>query len=169
MILWEIFKALDSNCAGLDSGTDCVYNIIQKKNNVRRTTNMEREIVFPERMKVCQNHPEKAEIFWLEQMLIKAGHPYHFNFWEDLRPTPFNHDGGDPEKDIDWDGYDFMIEIERIVDDELTRIDIRFSPDNKERLCISQPIPAEDCVRAYLGLSAEEVMEIIEKIFQGAK
>ena len=128
---------------------------------------MKREIVFAERMEVCQNHPERSEIFWLEQMLIKAGHPYFFNFWEYLKPTPFNQDGGDPEKDIDWDTYDFVIEMERMNGNDLTTIDIRFTP-NGELLQIMEPLPAAGDVKLYSGLTAEAAMEIIEEFFKTA-
>lgn len=64
------------------------------------------------RLEVCADHPKQQNIFFLEKMLLEAGFPYYFNFWDDLRPTPYNQEGGDPEKDIDWDNYHFIIELE---------------------------------------------------------
>lgn len=136
---------------------------------------MEREVVFAERMEVCQNHPERSEIFWLEQMLIKAGHPYFFNFWEDLKPTPFNQDGGDPEKDIDWDTYNFLIEIGQPVGSGLAQISVcyRIEGDSKLELLDMRPAagkenPTEIDGELHSGLTAEAAMEIIEKFFKTA-
>ncbi|MCD7862844.1 MAG: hypothetical protein LUG61_04885 [Lachnospiraceae bacterium] len=64
------------------------------------------------RYSVCTKHPEQEPIFRLESFLIWAGYRYFFNFWEDMRPTPFNHDGEDPES-IDWDKYNFEILIDK--------------------------------------------------------
>ena len=138
---------------------------------------MKREIVFPERMEVCQNHPERSEIFWLEQMLIKAGHPYHFNFWEDLRPTPFNHEGGDPES-IDWDSYEFMIEITPPAGEGRSKINVYFNSQGDPKLLQLfdthpaagvKEFPSSWDTVAFYELSAERAMEIIENIFKGAK
>lgn len=135
---------------------------------------MEREVVFAERMEVCQNHPERSEIFWLEQMLIKAGHPYFFNFWEDLKPTPFNQDGGDPEKDIDWDNYNFLIEIGEPVREGLSAISVSFNtagePNLLELLDARPVVGKTDINMGYLhaGLTAEAAMEIIEEFFKTA-
>lgn len=63
-----------------------------------------------ERYSVCLNHPERQEIFKLETLLIEASYPYYFNFWEDLRPVFGGSEDGDPES-IDWDTYNFMIEV----------------------------------------------------------
>ena len=39
MILWEIFKALDNIHAGLDSGTECVYNIFIREKQHHKEEN----------------------------------------------------------------------------------------------------------------------------------
>lgn len=36
MILWKIFKTLNNNCVGLDSGATKVYNIKKKRNSMTR-------------------------------------------------------------------------------------------------------------------------------------
>lgn len=54
-------------------------------------------------------HPEREEIFKLEELLINADMPMFFNLRDDLRPTPF---GAMDAKDIDWDNYPFRIDID---------------------------------------------------------
>lgn len=138
---------------------------------------MEREVVFAERMEVCQGHPEKAEIFWLEQMLIKADYPYYFNFWEELKPTPFNQDGGNPEKDIDWDTYDFLIEVSKPAGDGFAQIIVCFDTKSDPKLLkiVGTKLAAgkESQTAAdsliYYELTAEQAMEIIGKFFKEAK
>lgn len=62
---------------------------------------------------VKRNHAEKAEIFLLAEMLDqKSNIPYYFNFDEEVKPTPFNHDGEDPETAVNWDKYPFQIVID---------------------------------------------------------
>lgn len=137
---------------------------------------MEREVVFAERMEVCQNHPERSEMFWLEQMLIKAGHPYFFNFWEDLKPTPFNQDGGDPEKDIHWDTYNFLIEVGQPAGPGLAQISVCFSTEGDSKLlelldmrpAEGKENPTADDGELHSGITAEAAMEIIEKFFKTA-
>ena len=132
---------------------------------------MEREVVFPERMEVCQKHPDKAEIFWLEQMLIKAGYPYYFNFWEDLRPVFGGEEDGDPES-IDWNTYKFLIEVGRPADSEVSPISVCFSRQGDQKLLellyIGPAAGGEPVERLDFGLSAEAAMEIIEKFFETA-
>lgn len=178
MILWEIFKALNSDRAGLDSGADYVYNIFKReKQHHKEATSMEREVVFAERMEVCQGHPEKAEIFWLEQMLIKAGYPYYFNFWEELKPTPFNQDGGKPEKDIDWNTYKFLIEVDKTTEDGIAQIIVCFNTKGdpklleivETKLAAGKESPTAEDSLVFYELSAEQAMEIIEKFFKETK
>lgn len=136
---------------------------------------MEREVVFAERMEVCQSHQEKAEIFWLEQMLIKAGFPYSFNFWEDLKPV-FGGDNGADSESIDWDTYKFLIEVGHPAGAGLSQISVCFNTDGDSKLLeILDMRPAEgkenptsDDGELYSGLSAEQAMEIIEKFFETA-
>ena len=129
-----------------------------------------------ERMNVCRNHLERQEIFYLEKMLIEAGYPYFFNFWEDLKPTPFNQDGGDPEKDIDWNTYNFLIEVGRPAGYGLSAISVSFNTkgDNKllelldMRNAMDKENPTAEDGELLCGLKAEEAMEIIEKYFEAA-
>lgn len=174
MILWKIFKALE-NSAGIDSDRDFVYNIF--KSECRRDFFM--DDIAKARFEVCKNHPKQQEIFKLEQLLIKAGYPYFFNFWDDLRPTPFNHDGGNPEMDIDWERYIFFIDVYHR----------NMNIPSKVRVCLNQeqgnslldivsilddyyPIPSHEVPEIYSkcrgiptsGISAEQAMEIIREL-----
>lgn len=134
---------------------------------------MKREVVFPERMEVCQRHPERAEIFWLEQMLIKAGYPYYFNFWEDLRPVFGGEPDGDPES-IDWNTYNFLIEIGRPAGAAFPMISIVPALE-ENRLNLFDMTAADkqqlrpDVCEDHLKLSAEEAMEMIETYFKTAE
>lgn len=132
---------------------------------------MEREVVFPQRMEVCQNHPDKSEIFWLEQMLIKAGYPYYFNFWEDLRPVFGGEKDGDPES-IDWNTYKFLIEIGRPAESVICPISVCFSRQGDQKLLellhIGQTAGGEPVEELHFELSAEAAMEIIENFFEAA-
>ena len=133
---------------------------------------MEREVVFPERMEVCQNHPDKAEIFWLEQMLIKADYPYYFNFWEDLRPVFGGEEDGDPES-IDWNTYKFLIEVGRPAGNSHAEISVCFNREGDPKLLELLEIRTQDnheeaTEKLYFGLSAEAAMEIIENYFKTA-
>lgn len=129
------------------------------------------------RFQACKNHPEKEEIFKLESLLLKAGIPYYFNVWEDLRPTPFDVYEPDrtPEDIIDWDEYNFLIELGDRVGKGLTMmsvsfnrhgdrtllelLDMRFAEDDKEELT------AEDGI-LYVDLKAEKALEIIQEFFK---
>lgn len=159
MILWEIFRATDFY-AGIDSGVEIVYNIFQEKQHYKEGIIMSE--LAEARMDVCQNHPERQQLFQLEKMLIEAGYPYYFNFWEDLRPTPFNQNGGDPEKDIDWNAYNFLIEIGRGAGDDYAAILVKFSRDNPKLLEVFNSRSQE----RYDNFTSEQAMELIEKYFQ---
>lgn len=172
MILWEIFNAMDKLCVGIDSGARVVYNIFQGKQRYKEG-NIMSYLLAEERMAVCDKHPEKQQLFYLEKMLLEAGFPYYFNFWEDLRPTPLNHDGGDPEKDIDWETYDFVIEIERPAGAEFPLIKVCFSEESKDLLDLLDmtkvaelPDVTEADGELFSAITAEQAMEIIEKFFE---
>lgn len=127
-----------------------------------------------ERFNVCRNHPEKEAIFCLEKMLIEAGHPYFFNFWEDLQGH-FGEPDKDPES-IDWKSYNFLIEIGRPAGYGLSEISVCFNTNGDPELLelldmrvaagMENPTAADGAL--YCGLSAEEAMEIIEKYFKTA-
>lgn len=126
------------------------------------------------RVAVCSNHPKQQNIFFLEKMLLEAGYPYYFNFWEELRPTPFNHDGGDPEKDIDWEKYHFCIELERPASMPYPLMSIEMDADGLLLVTDMRPaaeakVLASDIDRvavSHPGLNPEQAMEVIEEFFK---
>ena len=121
----------------------------------------------------CKNHPEKAEIFKLAKLLGGKGYPYFFSFLEELKPTPFN-DEGDPEKDIDWDTFRFLIQIGHPVGCGLSRISVCFNTEGDRTLLElldmtaveNLPFPKAEDGTLTTDLSAEAAMEIIEKFFE---
>lgn len=136
---------------------------------------MERKVVLAERMEVCQGHPEKAEMFWLEQMLIDAGYPYFFNFWEDLRAALGGEKDGNPES-IDWNSYKFLIEVGQPAGSALADISVCFNTNGDSKLLElldmrpaagNQNATAEDG-ELHCGLSAEQAVEIIKEFFKSA-
>ena len=133
---------------------------------------MERNVVFPERIEVCRNHPKQAEIFWLEQMLIEAGYPYFFNFWEDLRPVFGGEPDGDPES-INWDTYGFLIEIGRPAGYGYAEISVCLDRDGSGllelldmRAAADKESPTAEDGERHRGLTAEAAREIIENFFE---
>ena len=122
------------------------------------------------RMAACENHPKQHEIFYLEKMLLEAGYPYFFNFWEDLRPTPFEPEK-DPEKDIDWEHYYFNIQINREAMAPVPDLSIEVSENGKLILndfgdAIKAGLTGKDMIEARVihnDITAEQAMEIIEK------
>lgn len=170
MILWEIIKAV--SCAGLVSGMDCVYNIFEGKQHYKEGVIM--KTLAEQRFEVCRNHPEREAIFYLEKMLIEAGYPYCFNFWEDLRGR-FGEPDRDPES-IDWNQYGFLIEIGRPAACEVAELSVCFNtngdPKLLELLDMRSVIDKAGATAAdgelQCGLTAEQAMEIIEKYFKTA-
>lgn len=124
-----------------------------------------------ERFEVCRNHPEREAIFYLEKMLIEAGYPYYFNFWEDLRGR-FGEPDKDPES-IDWNEYNFLIEIGRPAGCGISEISVCFNTQGDtellELLDMRKVIDKADATaedgELHCGLTAEAAMEIIEKYF----
>lgn len=124
-----------------------------------------------ERFEVCRNHPEKEAIFYLEKMLIEAGYPYYFNFWEDLRGR-FGEPDKDPES-IDWNEYNFLIEIGRPAGCGVSEISVCFNTKGDKKLLelldmrkvIDDIYANAEDGELYCGLLAEQAMEIIEKYF----
>lgn len=124
-----------------------------------------------EKMEACAAHPEKQQIFALEKMLSEAGYPYFFNYREDLRPTPF---GQKDPGSIDWDSYNFLIEVGRLAGYDLAQISVTFSTGNDKKLLeLLDMRPAGDKENATaedgtltIDLTAEGCMEIIEKFFE---
>ena len=118
-----------------------------------------------ERMKVCQNHPEKQEIFKLEALLIEAEYPYFFNFWEDIRGV-FGGTEEDPEC-INWDTYPFWMEIEDPATKKL--VEVRFNQDwDPTMLDVEEVVPGGSGA-SHIGLSAGKAIEVIKNYFEGAK
>lgn len=128
-----------------------------------------------ERMEACKNHQEKQEIFYLEKMLIEAGYPYFFNFWEDLRPVLGGEPDGDPES-IDWDNYKFLIEVGRPAGYGYAQISVCFNTKGDPKLlelldmrpAEGKQNPTADDGELHCGIKAEEAMEIIERYFETA-
>lgn len=124
-----------------------------------------------ERFEVCRNHPEKEAIFYLEKMLIEAGYPYYFNFWEDLRGR-FGEPDKDPES-IDWNEYNFLIEIGRPAGCGVSEISVCFNTKGDKALLelldmrkvIDDIYANAEDGELHCGLTAEAAMEIIEKYF----
>lgn len=115
-----------------------------------------------ERFNVCSNHPDHEQIFYLEKMLIEAGYPYFFNFWEKENP-----------ESIDWNTYNFLIEVGMPAGRKYADISVRFNQEGiKKLLELLDMRPAEGKEGAtesdgelHRELAAEQVMEIIEKFF----
>lgn len=127
-----------------------------------------------ERMEVCRNHTEKQELFLLEKMLIETEYPYYFNFWEDLRPV-FGEPEGDPES-IDWNTYNFLIEVGRPAGYGYSQISVCFNTKGDPKLlelldmrpAEGKQNPTADDGTLHCGLTAKEAMEIIENFFKTA-
>lgn len=125
------------------------------------------ETIVEERMYVCRNHPKQQQIFHLEKMLIEAGYPYFFNFWEDLRPV-----FGEPEKDpegIDWNSYKFLIEVGRPAGYGLSEISVCFNQEGDRTLLELLDMRPAAGGELYRDLTSEGAMEIIEKFFKDAR
>lgn len=131
------------------------------------------EELIKARFQACKNHPEKQEIFKLESLLLRSPIPYFFNFWEELRPTPFN-DALDPETAIDWEKYNFLIEVGDRVGRGLSMISVCFNHqgDNTLLELLDMRLAAENSANRdnltaedgilYVDLTAEKAMEIIQ-------
>lgn len=125
-----------------------------------------------ERFEVCRNHPEKGSIFYLEKMLLEAGYPYFFNFWEDLRGR-FGEPDKDPES-IDWNEYNFLIEVGRPAGCGIAEISVCFNTRGDKKLlelldmrgAMDKENPTAEDGELHCGLTAEAAMEIIEKYFE---
>lgn len=124
------------------------------------------------RMDDCRNHPEKQQIFYLEKMLDEAGYPYFFNFREDLRPVFGGSEDGDPES-IDWNTYNFLIEVGQLAGYALAQISVCFNHEGDQTLLElldmrhagdKEGATAEDG-EFHINMTAEDCMEIIKKFF----
>jgi hypothetical protein len=167
MILWEIFKAVST---GLASDKENIYNIFQEKQQYKEGDIMKTMAV--DRMEACSDHPEKQQIFYLEKMLIEAGFPYYFNFFEDYNPSIFQE--GDPYPVVvDWEHYDFLIEVGRLAGYEFSTISVSFDRSGDGTLlelldmrpAEEKENPTREDGELYSGLTAEQCMEIIENFF----
>lgn len=155
-----------SSCAGIDTGRNRTYN---NHSTVKEAIAMDFNL-----MEFTDKHPEREQIFCLAQMLSEAGYPFYFNFLDDLSPSPFNQDGGDPETDIDWDRYHFLIEIGNQAGRGLSDISVCFNEygdDSLLELLDMRPAAGMKDPRAENGqltcdLTAEQCMEIIEGYFE---
>lgn len=123
---------------------------------------------FIDGMKYVENHPKQHEFFYLDKMISEAGYPYASTFWKE------NFNGGDPEKNIDWDSFYFNIQIcgagmpfpiisVEIADNgKLNLKDFRNAQDIEIR---SEDQLRELCI-AYDGITSEQAMEIIDDYFR---
>ncbi len=124
------------------------------------------------RMNACKNHPEKQQIFYLEKLIGEAGYPYFFNFWEDLRPVFGGEKDGDPES-IDWNSYNFLIELGHPVGFGLAQISVCFNQAGDRKLlelldmrkAEGKENPTAKDGELYVDMTAEDCMEIINKFF----
>lgn len=124
------------------------------------------------RMNACRNHPEKKQIFYLEKMLLEAGYPYFFNFWEDLRPVFGGEEDGDPES-IDWDHYNFLIELGNPAGFAISMISVCFNQKGDRELLElldmraagDKENPTAEDGELHVDMTAEGCMEIIEEFF----
>ena len=114
-------------------------------------------------MCLCEKHPEKEQIFSLVKMLTEAGYPFYFNFYEDLKPTPFGPEG-DPETDIDLEQYRFLVEVGEPVQPGLTEVSVCFNQEGDEKLLELLDMRTVKDGALHRDLTAEEAMEIIEKL-----
>lgn len=124
------------------------------------------------RMNACKNHPKKQQIFYLEKLLGEAGYPYFFNFWEDLRPV-FGGDKGEDPESIDWDSYNFLIELGQPVGFGLAQISVCFNQTGDQkllelldmRMAENKENPTAKDGELHTDMTAEGCMEIIKKFF----
>lgn len=124
------------------------------------------------RIEVCEKHLEKRAIFELEQILIENDVPYFFNFWDDLRPTPFGRES-DPES-IDWDTYIFRIEIGEPVADGIANLSVVFNKDGDKtllELAVAHPEEGQQDAReprcdVFKNLDAQMAGEMIKQLYQ---
>lgn len=142
--------------AGLDFSAGKEYNNFRENNN--EEDNTMRDI-----MCLCEKHPEKAQIFSLVKMLTEAGYSFHFNFLEDLKPTPFGQEGN-PETDIDWEKYHFLVEVGEPVEPGLSEISVCFNQEGDKKLLELLDMRTVKTGAIHRDLIAEESMEIIERL-----
>lgn len=120
------------------------------------------------RYAVCLNHPKQQEIFKLEKLLMEAGRPYYFNFWEDMR-SAF---GGGPELDpetLDWDQYVFQIDVDQHTKDgPVPCFLVQLSHDEDPALLNLWNLHPKAGQSLFKGLKAEQAVEIIENFFKSA-
>lgn len=130
--------------------------------------------IIAEHLAVGERHPEKIEIFRLEAGLLEAGFPYFFNLWDDMRPTPFKDEPGDPDSDINWELYEFHIEVGQAAGYALAQISVVFDKDHPGRLELLDMTGAEGINATaedgtlYKDLSAEDCLRRIVKYFDSA-
>lgn len=120
-----------------------------------------------ERERICRQFPETEKIFYLEKMLIEAGFPHYFNFFEDANNT----------SGVNWAEYNFLIEIGRPAG--LDKPDIlvcigKGEDRNFLEIFLNEKLVKEKGKTVAVGdvhqcrLTAEMAMEIIEKYFLSA-
>ena len=122
-----------------------------------------------QRYAAALKHPKQLEIFKLEKLLIAAGRPYYFNFWEDMQPAF----GGDPEPDcdsIDWDLYNFQIDVDQHTKaGPVPCFSVQLSTGEDHTLLDLWNLHPDAEHDLLKGLKAEQVVEMIENFFKAAK
>ena len=122
---------------------------------------------------VLKEHPEKAEIFKLEELLWEEElrPPFFFNFREDMRPV-FGED--EDYSRVDWENYPFLIEIARVFPNKYAPLSVCFSRGEKPELLELldatgakdiNDIKEEETV-LYKDQTAEECIEIVRKYWE---
>lgn len=110
---------------------------------------------------VLKNHPDKKIIFELATRL-EGTFPYWFNYLDDIKPTPFNHDGEDLENLIKWETYPFQIIIDCLNKQQLSVMMCRNG--NHSLLEIENLMTNE----LFVDLDAEQAVNIIRNYFDNA-
>lgn len=119
---------------------------------------------------VKREHPAQAVIFELEEKLLAAERRHFFNFRDDTRPV---FGGMDPDYSIiDFDHYNFLIEIDRRFPDEIAPGSVCLDAEHQgflELLDMRAALArgsekAEDGI-LYVRLTADRCMELIKKFF----
>jgi hypothetical protein len=108
-------------------------------------------------MTICEKHREYQHIFYLEKMLKEAGYPYFFNFNRDY-------------PDIIWGKYEMQIDIEQRAGFKKPMLEI-FCDGGLLKLCDYRENQTPETAQGKFcdGLTSEDCMQIIEKIFKKNK
>lgn len=107
---------------------------------------------------VKDKHPEKQLIFKLARALDEELLPYYFNFDDEVKPTPFNLEGNNPES-IDWANYPFRIEI--ILRDRKS-LSVIFNHGERKDLLELCDLNTDEL---FTDMTVESIIDIAKKYF----